>query len=184
MKLSDGEKLTLFMLTEIYEHLGVDGEVNPGFVRNAITDGHAWAIKEKYHGIFWEAGSQEQAHEVGRILLMWRAIEEAYADLSPADKERLAADVPLYGKDPKFDGFDGNASDGWYGTTQFVVNKADFGWDHFKGRSLNSHGAAHIDDHRRMLAVWDDQTSRGLGGRLGYDDLGRVLSARSRKGSV
>lgn len=184
MKLSDGEKLTLFMLTEIYDRLDVKGEIDPAFVRNSITDGHAWAIKEKYHGVFWDSGSQEQAHEVGRILLMWRAIEEAYADLSTGDKERLASDVPLYGKDPKFEGFDGNASDGWFGTTQFIVTKADVGWDHFKGRSLNSHGAAHIDDYRRMLTAWEDRARRGMGGRLGYEDLASILSARRPGGAT
>jgi uncharacterized protein len=36
MQLSNGEKLILFMLTEIYQQLGVRGEVDPKFVKQAI----------------------------------------------------------------------------------------------------------------------------------------------------
>jgi len=45
MKLTDGEKLILYMLSEIYEHLGIEGKtkIDSQFVKSAIHDGHAWA---------------------------------------------------------------------------------------------------------------------------------------------
>ena len=36
MKISDGEKLIILMLSELYEKLGVDGEIEPDFIKSAI----------------------------------------------------------------------------------------------------------------------------------------------------
>ena len=33
MKLSDGEKLIILMLSELYEKLGVEGEIEPDFIK-------------------------------------------------------------------------------------------------------------------------------------------------------
>ena len=43
MKFSDGERLILVMLSEVYKHLDIKGEVNPDLVLDAVaevTTGH------------------------------------------------------------------------------------------------------------------------------------------------
>jgi hypothetical protein len=45
MKLSDGEKLILIMLSDVYEKLEIEGEINPKFVKSAIGSGHPWGLK-------------------------------------------------------------------------------------------------------------------------------------------
>jgi hypothetical protein len=42
MKLTDSEKLTLIMLCEIYEKLGIKGELDSKFVKEAIFSGNTW----------------------------------------------------------------------------------------------------------------------------------------------
>lgn len=179
MKLSDGEKLGLFMLAEVYEHLGVNGDIEPKFVKDAISSGHAWAVKERYSGIFNDSGSDEIAHQVSRILGMWRMIEESYAKLDQSEKTRLASLVPHLGENPRFEGFDGNAGDGFYGTAEFLVNKADMGWDDFQGRPLNSHGSATTAGHLRMLEVYSERAGNLHRGGFTVEDLAAVLQARA-----
>lgn len=176
MKLSDGEKLTLFMLTDIYEHLGLT-EVDPKFIRNAITDGHPWALKERYPGIFHKDTPEETAQQVASILGMWRIIEESYDKLDQPSKDRLAAEVEHFGKNPKFPGFDGNSGDGFYSAAKFLVD-GDFGWEHFRGRSLNSHGSGSTDGQLRMLEAYHERASALHSGYFGVDDLAAILSER------
>jgi len=40
VKLSDGEKLILLMLSEIYEKTGIEGEIEPEFIQSAIFGDH------------------------------------------------------------------------------------------------------------------------------------------------
>ena len=54
MTLTDGEKLILLMLTDIYDKLGVQGEIDPQFVRSAIFDNMLWGLSWKYSGIPFE----------------------------------------------------------------------------------------------------------------------------------
>ena len=54
MKLSDGEKLIILMLSELYEKLGVEGEIEPDFIKSAIFGNQLWGLKWKYSGIPFE----------------------------------------------------------------------------------------------------------------------------------
>lgn len=54
MKLTDGEKLIILMLTEMYEKLQIEGETEPDFLRSAIFNDHLWGIRWKYSGIPFE----------------------------------------------------------------------------------------------------------------------------------
>src|SRR5438046_5400629 len=45
VKFSDGEKLILLMLGDLYKHLKVDGESDPEFIAKVILGGHFWAPK-------------------------------------------------------------------------------------------------------------------------------------------
>jgi uncharacterized protein len=96
MKLSEGERLILFMLSEIYEHLGIQNGIDPKFVQSAICDGHAWGLKRQYPNLFSVEADQSVIDEVSNILEMWSFLESSYDQLSMAGKARLST-VPRFG---------------------------------------------------------------------------------------
>ena len=153
MKITDGEKLILLMLSELYDKLGVEGEVEPDFIRTAIFSNNTWSIPWKYVGIpFEEQDTPEVVKEVLDILDMWSMIERSYEILSNESKEFVEKEASPFGKDPKFPGFDGNNETEYMGTASFLVNDLDR-FEEFKGRNFNSHYPS-IDSYRRMLSVF------------------------------
>lgn len=153
MKITDGEKLILLMLSELYDKLGVEGEVEPDFIRSAIFSNNTWSIPWKYVGIpFEEQETPEVVKEVLDILDMWSMIERSYENLSNESKEFVEKEASPFGKDPKFPGFDGNNETEYMGTASFLVNDLDR-FEEFKGRNFNSHCPS-IDSYRRMLSVF------------------------------
>lgn len=153
MKISDGEKLILLMLSEIYDKIGIDGEVDPDFIRSAIFSDNTWSIPWKYVGIpFEEQDTPEVVKEVLDVLDMWTMIERSYENLSAEEKDWLEKEARPFGKDPKFSGFDGNYESEYMGTASFLVNDLDR-FVEFKGRDFNSHCPS-IESYRRMLEVF------------------------------
>ena len=69
MKLSDGEKLILVMLADIYKHLRIKGAVDPDLVHDAMYGGHAWGLRMEYPDIL---GSTDCPHRVTARL--WPAV--------------------------------------------------------------------------------------------------------------
>jgi uncharacterized protein YfbU (UPF0304 family) len=153
MKITDGEKLILLMLSELYDKLGVEGEVEPDFIRSVIFSNNTWSIPWKYVGIpFDEQETPEVVKEVLDILDMWSMIERSYENLSSEAKKFVEKEAYPFGKDPKFPGFDGNNETEYMGTASFLVNDLDR-FEEFKGRNFNSHCPS-IDSYRRMLSVF------------------------------
>jgi uncharacterized protein YfbU (UPF0304 family) len=108
MEMTPAEKLTLIMLSEIYEHLGIKGRdgIDATFVRSMIERNQTWALSWQYPFIF--DGKAETPAIVGEVvdfLDMWSLIEEAYERLSAEDQEQVRAEAHLDG-DPLFAGFD------------------------------------------------------------------------------
>ena len=136
MKLTDGEKLILLMLSEIYEKLGVYGETDPKFVRSTILNDMLWGLTWKYSGIPFEKTENPAAvGDVVSILDMWRLIEQSYAKLPPADKKCIETDAAPFGKNVSFLGFDGNNESEYMAIARFLVE--DIGtFEYFKGRIL------------------------------------------------
>ncbi len=150
MKLSDGEKLILLMLSDLYEKLGIVGEIDPEFIKRAIFDNQLWGINWKYSGIpFEETKDPDVVKEVVDILDMWQFIEGAYSRLTEEEKNKLAVDKEPLGKDPKFKGFDGNQETEYITAAMFLVNELDR-FQIFKGRSFDSQPHS-IGMHKRML---------------------------------
>ena len=158
MNISDSEKLILLMLSELYDSVGVKGEIDPDFIRSAIFDNKEWSIPWKYPGIpFNEEGTPEVVKEVLDILEMWSTIEYSYEQLTVEEKASLEEKAKPFGK-PRFEGFDGNNEGEYMSTASFLVNKLDR-FDEFKGRNFNSHSRS-LDMHRRMLPTFSDVRSR------------------------
>jgi uncharacterized protein len=99
MKLTDGEKLILVMLTEIFGKLGIEGKTDPKFVQSAIFNDMLWGLNWKYSGIPFEKTENPPAvSDVLRILDMWRFIEQSYEKLSPEDKTRVEIEASPLGE--------------------------------------------------------------------------------------
>lgn len=154
MNLSDGEKIIILMLTELYEKLKVDGEMEPDFLRSAIFNDMLWGIKWKYSGIpFSDSEDPRIVKEVLDILDMWSCIERSYAKLELSGKEVIMKGLGTLGDAPRFRGFDGNNEGEYVGTALFLVNELER-FAEFKGRDFNCHYPS-IDIHHRMLAAFE-----------------------------
>jgi uncharacterized protein YfbU (UPF0304 family) len=154
MELSNGEKLILIMLSEIYEHLKIKGEIDPQFVREAIFSENTWGLAWKFPGIFGSGENKTPpvVSEVLDILEMWQMLETSYKRLKPVDKARIEAEAKPFGRDVHFRGFDGNNETEHMGVARFLVDDLER-FSTFKGRDLNSHIPS-LDTYRRMLAVF------------------------------
>jgi uncharacterized protein YfbU (UPF0304 family) len=177
MKLTDGERLIVAMLCELYNRVGVKGDIDPDFVQHAISSGHTWALKWKYHGLLHdEEVSDHVVKETGDILSMWRDLEGSYKRLGAADKERIEAEVPYYGKDPRFTGFDGNEESEHMGVARVLIERLER-FEEYKGHTLNAHTTT-LRRYRRMLAEYQAiQPNIGYSG-MDADQIISVLNAK------
>lgn len=154
MNVSDGEKLILLMLSELYEKLEIDGEVEPDFIRSSIFSNNTWSIPWKYVGISFEnQETPEIVYEVLNILDMWSFIERSYAELSDEDKAKVIEGAAPFGENPSFPGFDGNNESEYMGKASFIVNELER-FEEFKGRNFNSHCPS-IEGYARMLSMYE-----------------------------
>lgn len=177
MKISDGEKIIILMLAELHEKIGVNGEMEPEFLRSAIFNDKLWAIKWKYSGIpFSESEDPAIVKEVLDILDMWSFIERSYSEFSSTQKSELATLAAPFGKDPKFRGFDGNNETEYMSTAMFLVNELDR-FTEFKGRSFNCHHPS-IDMHRRMLETFEPIRDNLDFSELTLDDVVTLLKSQ------
>ena len=175
MKLSDGEKLILLMLTELYEKLDVNGEIEPEFIRSAIFSDKTWSIPWKYVGIpFEDQNTPPVVKEVLDILDMWSFIEYSYSRLNVEEKSILVKMSDVFGKNPKFKGFDGNHETEYMSTAMFLVNDLDR-FSEFKGRDFNSHMSV-VDAYSRMLEKYSPIVDRSYHEPLTPEQLAEILN--------
>ncbi|MFA5544671.1 MAG: YfbU family protein [Sphaerochaetaceae bacterium] len=154
MKITDGEKLILLMLSELYVQLKIEGEIEPEFIQSAIYSQNEWGIPWKYSGIpFEDQETPPKVREVLDILDMWSFIEKSYNELSDEDKLKLEKDAEPFGKDPKFPGFDGNNESEHMNIASFLINNLGR-FQIFKDRSLNSHMPT-LETSHRMLSSFE-----------------------------
>lgn len=176
MKMTDGEKLILLMLCELYEKTGIEGEIDPSFVKSALFGNHLWGIPWEYSGIpFEEREIPDSVKLVVDILEMWSFIEFSYQKLSESEKEKLEIETKPFGKEPMFTGFDGNNETEYMSIANFIINHLDR-FQEFKGRSMNSHYPS-IATYLRMLDVFRPKRNKMAHGGLCYSDICEILKA-------
>lgn len=181
MKLSDGEKLIILLLSELYEKLDVKGEMDAGFIKSAIAGDQTWGIRWKYPGIpFDEATDPTVVREVVDILDMWSFIEHSYGRLTDEQKSELEERVGDFGKNPRFAGFDGNNETDHMATAIFLVNDLER-FEVFKGRSLNCHHPS-LEMHFRMLEKFNPIRSKLSFDPPSVDQIASVLEAQPYPG--
>ena len=174
MKISDGEKIILLMLSELYEQLSIEGEIEPEFIKSAIYRQNLWGIPWKYSGIpFEDQETPAIVTEVIDILDMWSLIEHAYRELSAEEKKKLEEDAQPFGENPRFPGFDGNNESEYMNVASFLINDLDR-FQEFKGRSLNAHMPT-LEIYRRMLSAFEPIRKTLKSGPMSLEQLTLVL---------
>lgn len=179
VRISDGEKLILAMLRDVYRHLNIKGEIDPDLVLSALVGGHYWGLAWEYTGLFHEHEDRRRSvSEVVDILDMWSFLESGYARLTKEDKERIPKELEPMGENVRFPGFDGNNEAEHLSIAGFLIEKMHR-FESFKGRDLNSHMPV-LDGYRRMLAVFEPMRRTLIGRELSASQIIEILKARWR----
>lgn len=174
MQLSDGEKLILMMLCDLYDKNEIEGEIDHTFVRDAIFENQTWALPWKLSGIpFKNTETPPVVKKTLDILDMWRVIEYSYSELTDEEKKQLEEKVEFFGKNPTFKGFDGNNETEYLAATDFIINKLDR-FEEFKLRDLNSHMPS-LATYERMLRVFNPLFHENSGEPLTLEQLSLIL---------
>ncbi len=175
------ETLHTHILCEILKAVKPKSEADPDFIRAALYDGQAWAIRWESPGLVdAHASTQQTVRDVADTLQMWEAIEEAYEHLGAKDRDLVAEQADSFGKDPRFPGYDANNETEHFGVARFMI--AEMGrFSRFAGRDLNSHWPS-VETYRRMLAVFQRLRQKQAGRRLTAAELVELLNERTHPG--
>jgi uncharacterized protein YfbU (UPF0304 family) len=177
IKLGDGEKLILIMLSQLFKQLKLKSEIDPNFVEAVIHGGHYWALDWQYPGIFHgHEDARTVVSEVGNILEMWSFLEDGVGKLSKKDKDRVAAEAEPFGKHVVFPGFDGNNEGEHLGIARFLIEELDR-FAKFEGRDLNAHMPT-LEAYRRMFSVFEPIRSTLTGRDLNAAEIIEILKAK------
>jgi uncharacterized protein len=181
VKISDGERLLLIMMRDIYKHLKISdnkSEIDPDFVSSVLWGGHYWALKWQMPGLFHNHEDNNQTLSfVVDVLDLWDTLERSYEKLPKKEKERIEKEAAPFGKDVRFHGFDGNNEAEHIGIARFLVDKMDR-FERFKSRGMNSHMPS-VNTYKRMLEVYAPLSRNLSGGFLGANQLVAILQAMS-----
>jgi uncharacterized protein len=178
MNLSDGEKLILLMLCDMYKALKIkNGEFDPDFIASTIYSDQLWGFNWELSGIpFKQSDNPKEVRETTDYLDMWRFLETGYRALPKSDQEQLAKDVGPWVKNLKFPGFDGN-NEPHFHIASYMTKSLSHTFESFKGRDLNSHSPS-VDGYGRMFAMFDPMRAGLTGRELNLAELTAILKAR------
>ncbi|WP_315772765.1 MULTISPECIES: YfbU family protein [unclassified Bradyrhizobium] len=162
MVLSDGERLILVMLAEVYKHHGIKGEIDPDFVLATIFNNQTWAFRWKYGSIVREDQKQpEIVEETCDILDMYRHMSNSLKKLDAAQLSAIKKRTDPFDDYLKFQGFDFN-NDEHATVVDHLVKHLDRYTE--INPDLNSHSSATIQQYRKMLTRY--QKNRPAHGEL------------------
>jgi uncharacterized protein YfbU (UPF0304 family) len=174
MKLSEGEKLILVMLCDIYKALNLKGEIDLDALRSSIRGGKE--LDPEANGTSHNGHDREKvAAEVGEILAMWSAIEKGYKHLSVEEKREVEAGAGPLGRGVRFSGFDDDA-EGEYRETANVLIETMGQFERFQGRNLSAHMPA-LEGYRRMLRLFGPMRPMAGDSRLGTQQIIALANA-------
>jgi hypothetical protein len=151
MKLSEGERLILVMLCDIYKALNLKGEIDPEMLRSSIRGGKELDLPA--NGVSHNGHDKANvAAEVSEILDMWSAIEKGYKHLTVDEKREVEAGAGPLGRGVRFSGFDDDA-EGEYRNAAHALIETAGQFERFQGRNLSAHMPA-LEGYRRMLRLF------------------------------
>jgi hypothetical protein len=104
------EKLTLLMMCDLFDHLGVDGDIDSSIVRKAVNSGNTWAIEREYQILSIEEVPIKIQKKVDSALIAYRNLSNSLRALTSAECDELKAKYKLKTHDTfiQFPGYDGN----------------------------------------------------------------------------
>jgi hypothetical protein len=177
LAISDGEKLLLTMVSEIHSATVKNGEIDPGFVKSALSGGHFWGLQSKHSGLYHgHVDSPAVVAEVDNLLGMWSYLESSFEGL-PADAQaRVEGAVGSNRYDVRFVGFDGNHESAYLHVASFMIGELDR-FPSFRGRELNSHMPM-LEGYRRKYRAFEPIRARAMGEPLRAADLIEILRER------
>jgi uncharacterized protein YfbU (UPF0304 family) len=181
VRFSDGEKLILMMLRDLYKHMEIrDREIDPDFIAEVIWGGHYWAPKWALPGLYHDHEDRpEELSFVVDVLDMWDFLERGYERLSKAEQDRIAQEAEPFGKHVKFTGFDGNSEASYIGIARFLVEQMNR-FSRFEGRELNAHMPT-LATYQRMMPVFEPIRTRLVGRDLNAGEIIQILNAEVGK---
>jgi len=177
MRFTDEQRLIVMMLADIQKSLNVRGDFNPEFISKVAAWKDEFAIAWAHNEIFDDSDIPTEFQFVIDVLDMWSFIENSVADLSPEEREELEGKAGVWGKNPKFSGFDGNNETDLMGYVTLLVEDLNR-FTEFSGRGFNSHVplatryAAMLEKFKSIRSVILDR------GGVTVDELAEVLLAR------
>ncbi len=179
------ERLMLWMQAETLKQVcRVSGEPHEGETADLVLDtlygGHFWALNWELSGLLNEhIDDYEKVRFVSDVLDMWQFIERGYMVLSEGEKEHLEEKAGVWGKDPKFSGFDGNHEGEYLSIASFLIKKLGR-FQALKDREMNSHYPA-VEDYRRMVQAFEEMRPTLIGREL---SVGELIVLLNREGDV
>jgi hypothetical protein len=179
MNLSEGEKLILVMLCDIYKALNLKGAVDPDLLRSSIHGG--LELKLPTNGSSHSHDDQERvAAEVSEILDMWSAIERGYKHLSVEEKRDVEAGAGPLGRGVRFSGFDAMSERPHCDAAHVLIEETGQ-FERFQGRNLTAHMPS-LEGYRRMLRMFADMRSTNGDPRLGVWQIIALANAEKYAG--
>lgn len=154
VRFSDGEKILILMMGDLFKRLEVQGEINADFLADVIYEGHYWAPKWEMQGVFHnDVDDPADVDYVVKVLSMWSFIEQAYEKFTPEERQQVEEKVGVTSGQVAFSGFDGNEETRHYRIATFLTTKMRR-FRIFKDRDLNSHDPTH-ERYQRMLELFE-----------------------------
>lgn len=175
MGLSDGERLILHMLGDLFKHLGVTSDIDPDLLQAAIRGGHSWAIRRSYPVLFEiEERFSEVSRETYEILSMWQLIKSSFTHLTENESARVCAQAQIDSADIKFLGFNKSDEVDILSVAKFAVEKLKE-FPELKDDQLNANRPT-LEMHRRMLEVLRSTGAWIANRDLDSDELIKLLN--------
>jgi uncharacterized protein YfbU (UPF0304 family) len=153
MNLSEGERLILVMLCDIYKALNLKGAVDPDILKPQILAAESNGATHTTNGA--PGNHQDRtaiATEVSEILDMWSAIERGYKHLSVDEKRTVEAEAGPLGRGVRFSGFDCECETEYRDIAHVLIEETGQ-FERFQGRNLDAHMPA-LAGYRRMLRLY------------------------------
>ncbi|MBP2444844.1 YfbU family protein [Rhizobium leguminosarum] len=181
MSLTDGERLIALLLAELHESVG--NATLGKTVKTALASGNAWALQRVMPISMNDEIGSDIVQETRDTLDMWWDLEEGYSKLGVLEKAALKTSAYPFGHDVKFEGWDVTRGDKHADVAHFLTTVLGE-YEHFKGRSFDSHSPGSLGSYQRMLPVF--RSIRNADGFSGWksDTLAKVLLSRTHPSSA
>ena len=159
--LSYGDKLNLYMGLKIIKQSCKD-EYYIKQIDNAlkaIEDGHDWALNDQlFSNITKNSDDPKSVHFVFSVLPMFDDIQRTFRKLDKNDRNFIEKNI---GREPLFDGFDGNEEFNLMSIAEYILVNLNRYEGVFNVSELNSH-CNREDVYKRMLEKYNSKNKYHL----------------------